>query len=50
MKHLFKQVKLVKNITFKSVKLMKMFQVTMPSLKYVEQIGKTRNILKIKVL
>ena len=33
-----KQVKLVKNITFNSIKLIKIFRVTMLSLKYVEKV------------
>ena len=44
-----KQVKLVKNITFNSIKLMKIFNVTMLSLKYAEKNRKTRNKLTIKV-
>ena len=41
-KRLLKQVKLVKNIIFNSIKLMKVFRVTMPSLKYVEKSRRTR--------
>ena len=37
-KHFLKQVKLVKNITFNSIKLIKIFRVTMLSLKYVEKV------------
>ena len=44
-----KQVKLIKNITFNRIRLMKIFRVTMLSLKYVEKSIRTRNKLKIKV-
>ena len=43
-----KQVKLVNNITLNSIKLIKIFRVTMLSLKYVEKSRTTRNKLKIK--
>ena len=41
---------MVKNITFNSIKITKIFRVTMLSLKYVEESRRTRNKLKIKVL
>ena len=47
-KRFLKQVKLVKNITFNSFKLIKIFKVTMLSSKYVEESRRTRNKLKIK--
>ena len=47
-KRFLKQVKLVNNITLNSIKLMKIFRVTMLSLKYVEKSRRTRNKLKIK--
>ena len=47
-KRFLKQVELVKNITFNSIKLMKMFKVTMLSLKYVEESRNIKNRLKIK--
>ena len=43
-----KQTNLVNNITLNSIKLMKIFRVTMLSLKYVEKSRRTRNKLKIK--
>ena len=42
------ELKLVKNIVFNSIKVMKIFKVTMPSLKSVEKL-RARNKLKIKV-
>ena len=48
-KRYLKQVKLVKNITFNSIKLMKIFRVTMLSLKYAEESRRTRNKINIKV-
>ena len=48
-KRFLKQVKLVKNITLNSIKLMRIFKVTMLSLNYVEKNRRTRNKLKIKV-
>lgn len=42
------QVKSVKSIVFNSIKVMKIFELTMPSLKSVEKL-RARNKLKIKV-
>ena len=48
-KRFLKQVKLVKNITLHSIKLMKIFKLTMLNLKYVEQNRRTVSKLMIKV-
>ena len=48
-KRFLKQVKLAKNITFNNIKSMKIFRITILSLKYVEKCRRTRNNLKIKV-
>ena len=48
-KRFLKQVKLIKNITLGSIKLMKIFKVTMLCLKYVEKNRRNRNNVKIKV-
>ena len=46
-KHFFKQLKLVKNISLNSIKLTKIFKVTMLSLKYIEKNRRTSKKLKI---
>ena len=48
-KRFLKQVKLLNNITLNSIKLMKIFRVTMLSLKYVEKSRSSGNKLKVKV-
>ena len=47
-KSFLKQVKLVKNITFNTIKLMKIFKVSMLHLRYMEKSRRTRTKLKIK--